>query len=154
VGCNGASGGSDTLARVLFRLDEVVDTEPQLRGLRVGPTTPQPTDEIIQWNAPALVPYASWTADVAWPLVLKRMTFAGGLSFLELRTDDAEIHFAAVPPLDVLMDGTTLQAEYTWSGGDYDVLDGDDVFTVPDPTAQGAGCFHVPAELYALELED
>jgi hypothetical protein len=153
-GCVGSTGGAGVLARVLFRLDETVDGEPQLRGLRLGPDAPHPTDELVQWNAPALVPYAAWTTDVAWPLELKQMTFAGGLSFLVGRTDDAAITFTAIPPLETLMNGTDLQGELTWAGGDYDILQDDEsIATLNDPTAQGAGCFHLPAELYPLELD-
>jgi len=154
-GCVGSTGGTDVLARVLFRLSETVDGEPQLRGLRLGTEFPHPTEALVQWNAPAPVPYGSWTPDVAWPLELKQMTFAGGLSFLVGRTDDATITFAAIPPLETLMNGTDLQGGFTWSGGDYDILQNDEsIATVNDPTAQGAGCFHLPAELYPLELDE
>ena len=151
----GATGGADVLARVLFRLDETIDGEPQVRGVRLGADAPSPTDEILQWNAPTPVPYASWTTDVAWPFELTQMVFAGGLSFLVARTDDATITFTAIPALEALMNGTDLQGDFTWTGGDYDVLQDDEsIATVSDATAQGAGCFHLPAELYALELED
>lgn len=153
-GCVGVSGGSMELARVLFRLDETVEGEPQIRGLRLGVEVPGPTDEVVEWTAPAPVPYAAWTPEVAWPLELTRMVFAGGLSFLVGRTDDATITFAEIPSLDALMNGTTLRGDFTWNGGDYDILQPDgSIATIADPTAQGAGCFHLPGELYPLELD-
>ncbi len=155
VGCTGAMGGVDEVAQFLFRLDEVVEEEAQIRGLRLQPPNPSGTDQIIAFTAGNPVPYSMLPLLLEWPSVLQQMAFAGGLSFIDVTPDSSTCELEAIPAWEELGMGATLRGTFELGGGTLTVLDEDGN---PTPlVSQGfelRGCFQLPAESYVLELDE
>lgn len=154
-GCAAGSAGSTTVARFTFRLDEVVDEEAQIRGLRLTPPMPAPTDQMLEFMTDAPVPYGELPLVLEWASVFTSMTFAGGLSFLDATPDESVCALESIPEWDALGSGATLRGEVELGGGTISVLDGDGEPTaVVSPDFALQGCFHLPAESYVLELDE
>jgi hypothetical protein len=155
VGCAGAMGGVDEVAQFLFRLDEVVDEEAQIRGLRLQPPNPSGTDQIIEFTAETPVPYGMLPLLLEWPSVLTQMAFAGGLSFIDVTPDSSTCTLEAIPAWEDLGMGATLRGTFELGGGTLTVLDEDGSPTsLVSEGFELRGCFHLPAESYVLELDE
>lgn len=154
-GCAAGSGGSTTVAQFTFRLDEVVEEEAQIRGLRLTPPMPAPTDQTLEFMTDAPVPFGELPLVLEWASVFTSMTFAGGLSFLDATPDDSVCSLEAIPEWEALGAGATLRGQVELGGGTISVLDGDGEPTaVVSPDFALRGCFHLPAESHVLELDE
>lgn len=154
-GCAAGSGGASSVAQFTFRLDEVVDEEAQIRGLRLTPPMPSPTDQTLEFTTDAPVPYGELPLELEWASVFTSMTLAGGLSFLDAAPDESVCALKSIPEWKALGAGATLRGEITLGGGTISVLDPEgEPTTVVSPDFALQGCFHLPAESYVLELDE
>lgn len=155
LGCSGSAGASTDVARFLFRLDEVVDDEAQIRGLRLGPPEPAATDQRLEFTAESPVPYGQLSLLLVWPSVLTQMPLAGGLSFLDATPDTSTCALESIPAWTDLGTGATLRGSFELGGGTLTVLDEDgNPTTLISEGFALRGCFSLPAESYALELDE
>ncbi len=155
IGCMGATGGSTDVAQFLFRLDEVVDEEAQIRGLRLTPPNASAADQIIEFTADESVPYGMLPLVLQWPSLFTQMTFAGGLSFIDATPDVSTCTLESIPPWPDLGAGATLRGAFELAGGTLTVLDQDgNPAAVVSPDFALRGCFNLPAENHVLELDE
>ena len=154
-GCAAGTGGSSMVAQFTFRLDEVVEEEAQIRGLRLTPPMPAPTDQTLEFTTDAPVPYGELPLVLEWASVFTSMTFAGGLSFLDATPDDSVCTLESIPEWEALGAGATLRGQLELGGGTISILDSEGEPTaVVSPEFALQGCFNLPAESYVLELDE
>ncbi len=158
--CMGSLGNSGGFARILMSSAQTdPEGNPTILGIRLEPedgNAPQQGDRIELTAAPTHLV----TTDVPLPVdlpggaVIEPMLFGGALGFLRGDTDDAGFTLEAAITQQQLLDGGTLRGTFRLIGGTYTTLDtgGAEVDTV-DPAAEVRGCFHVPYELYPIELD-
>jgi hypothetical protein len=158
VPCLAVMGGGN-VAKFTFWLGQVVDESPMIEGLRLeqeqgwNPSL----DDRLEFTPPApvhLTPQSPLPTDLAWSAAVWPEAFAGALSFTEGHADEAVVTLDDPLPLGQLMNGAVVTGTFTLTGGSWTVLDGDgNEQVLDDPTAQGFGCFNVPSELYALDVD-
>jgi hypothetical protein len=152
LGCFVTVGPSTTMASFLFWLDDVVDGDAQVVGLRLAPPAPGSfMDDRIEFTAPAPVPLSTLPTTLAWPVTVTPNPAGAAINFSEGQSSDAQVQL--LEPIDAaqLPDGTeTARATFSFQGGTYQLPTGP---AENDPSARGIGCFHLPAELHPLELD-
>ena len=80
---------------------------------------------------------------------------AGGLSFLDATPDTSTCALESIPAWTDLGTGATLRGSFELSGGTLTVLDEDgNPTTLISEGFALRGCFSLPAESYALELDE
>jgi hypothetical protein len=157
--CMGSSGSTDGIARFLFSMSGVdPDGNPTIIGLRLEPTTapaPQQGDRAaFEWMpSHAVTPETPLPASLGCSAMLEPMLFGGALGFLRDETSQATVTLTAPIPLDALVAGGEARGTFRLEGGTFTVLQGSEQVEVPDPEGEVVGCFVVPYELHALELD-
>lgn len=157
--CMGSSGSTGGIARILFSMNGVdPDGNPTVIGLRLEPLTapaPQQGDRVaFDWMpSPVVTPDSPLPASLSGSATLEPMLFGGALGFLEDATNDATVTLTAPIPLDALVAGGETRGSFHLVGGTFTVLQGSEQVEVPDQEGEVVGCFAVPYELHAIELD-
>ncbi|NUO49504.1 MAG: hypothetical protein HOV80_11675 [Polyangiaceae bacterium] len=157
--CMGSSGSTDGIARFLMSMNDVdPDGNPTVLGLRLEPMTapaPQQGDRVAFERMPShlVTPNAPLPASLGGSATLEPMLFGGALGFLQDATNEASVTLTAPIPLDELVAGGETRGTFHLVGGTFTLLQGSEQVEVPDQEGEVVGCFAVPYELHAIELD-
>lgn len=144
-GCGGLGGSSEAIARFTFSLEEVVDTVPQIRSIRVV-NSHGGGETLFEASAPDPVPLtelqpelSGWTGDL--------LSFPPGI--LELEGGEASVSLDAVPTYEQLSDMELVSGTFEVVGGALTSL----ASPVDDPGVRAVGCFMAPSQIHAIESD-
>ena len=146
LGCSGSrSATQEELVRFTFSLDEVIDTVPQIRSIRVV-NSDIAGDTRFEASAPT---------PVSLPEVPSEITeWAGDLvsdppGLFGVAGAEASVSLDAVPDFDQLSNMEMVSGTFEIVGGSVTTVGS----PVEEPNVQVFGCFMAPGELHAVETD-